>query len=146
VTPRKITTRLEQTVGSTGSPRSLRSAIELELAFHFGLPAIQASEISERLEQKIAKIIAARVATCEENGITPVLTVIGSNSDRVAGFCYVLPTDQAHVTAIKQQRVHAQAILSAMKELSFDDFEKFGARALLTCPLKTRPLEAGVLS
>ena len=111
MTPKRIIERLELVVGSTGQSRPLRGAIELELASFFNLPTIQAAERAESVEVKVATMIAARAVACENDGTSPVITVLGSSSNIVAGFCLVLPTDSEHVTSIKQQRIHAAAIL-----------------------------------
>ena len=128
--PTSIADRLERVVGIDGSPRRLRSAIEWELIHHFGLPPIRASERAEAAEPAVARIISRRAAQCEQNGTSPVLYMLGVYSDVVAGFCYVLPFDASYVSAIKLQRVHADAIHDAMRGLSFADFERFGARVL----------------
>ncbi|MGA2672144.1 MAG: restriction endonuclease [Terracidiphilus sp.] len=130
MTPKSLVDRLENVLGLNGSPRRLRSAIEEELNAHFGLPAIQASESAEVVEAAVARVISARIAESERTGTTPIIALIGANSDVVAGYCYVLKADETHISAVKKQRLHAPSILSAMRALSFTEFEVFGARIL----------------
>jgi len=130
VKPTTLADRLEQVIGMDGLPRSLRSAIERELIHYFGLPPIRALERAETAEAAVSRVIAKRAAHCERNGTSPILTLVGTNSDIVAGSCHVLPIDAAQVSSIKLQRIFAGSIHSAMRALSFSDFEKFGSRVL----------------
>ena len=130
MTHKALVVRLEQVIGMDGSPRRLRSAIESELADYFGLPSIQASERAELVESAVARLIARRLADSERMGTTPILSLLGTSSDIVAGFCYVLPEDEPYLSTIKQQRVYAGPLLAAIRGLSFEEFEKFGSRIL----------------
>jgi restriction endonuclease len=130
MTPAKIVDRLEAVIGIDGAPRRLATAIERELAEHFGLVPIQASEHAERMCAAVGRIIAERVAESEAAGLSAALVVIGTTSDIVAGFCHVLPTDETGVAVAKQHRVQVGELLKAIRALSFGDFEKFCARVL----------------
>jgi len=130
VKPKAVVDRLEVAIGMDGVPRRLVTAIESELVGYFGLPAIQASERAEAVQAAANRVICDRAASCEGLGITPVLVLLGAASDVVAGFCHVLPSDPLPVVKVKQQRLHAEAISSAIRSLGFDQFERFGARIL----------------
>jgi Restriction endonuclease len=130
MTPKTIADRLENVMGVEGTPRRLISAIEAELCGHFGEFPLRAAEIAERTAPSVARVIAERAAESEEAGIISTLVLLGTTSDSVAGCCHVLPTDIPAVVAAKQQRVHAGSLLTEIRALTFDDFEKFGARVL----------------
>ena len=130
MTTKQIVDRLETSIGLIGVPQRLTAAIEWELIHHFGLPPIQAAERAEAAETGVARMIAQRASFSEQNGTSPVLALIGVTSNIVAGFCHVLASDLSAFAAAKQQRAHAGAILTAMRALSFEQFERFGARIL----------------
>ena len=130
MTSKALVDRLENAIGAEGRPRRLISAIDEELRSYFGLLPIQASDRAEQIAPAIARIIAERSARLEKTGAVPTLTLLGTASDLVAGFCYVLSADAEEVAAAKQQRLHVGALLDAMRALTFNEFEKFGARVL----------------
>lgn len=130
MTTKAIVERLEQSIGLLGLPQKLTTAIEHELVDHFGLPSIQAAEKAEAAEAVVARMIAQRAVLSEQNGTSPVLALIGVSSNIVAGFCHGLSSDASGLAAAKHQRAHVGAILSTMRELSFAQFEAFGARIL----------------
>jgi hypothetical protein len=130
MTPRRIVDRLELVVGVDGAPRSLTLAIEVELRAHFGLLAIQAVERAERVAPAVARIVADRAANSEQAGTLPILVLLGSTADFIAGCCYVLPLDTVVVAAAKQHRLQVGSLHDAMRALTFGEFEKFGARVL----------------
>jgi hypothetical protein len=130
VTPKSVVERLEASIGRAGAPRRLRSAIVGVLTDHFGVPEISASERAESLEPTVARIISSRAAECERAGTTARIAIIGASSDIVAGFCYVLEGDPVVVSKVKRQRVYAEEVLSAIRDMSFQQFETFGARVL----------------
>lgn len=130
MTPTDIVDRLEVVIGLQGEPCKLTASMEIELVGHFGLPAIQASERAEKVSPAVARIIAQRSAKSETDGTVGTLVLLGSTSDIIAGYCHILPTDIANVASAKKQRIQAGTLLKAMRALSFNDFEKFGARVL----------------
>ena len=131
-----IVTYLEERVRFDGPPQNLRSAIEAVLFERHGLPAIQAAERADRVEEKVSTAIAAREVELSNSGGSPVIRIVGATSSRVAGFGFALVGESADVIALRMQRAHAQAILNKIRGLSFQDFEKFGARFL--CELGAR--------
>ena len=130
MTPSQIVDRLEAAIGIDGAPRRLGTAIEQQLVDYFGLPPIQASEHAERMCAAVSRIIAERAALCEAAGLLSVLLIMGTTSDAVAGFCHILPTDDAGIAVAKQHRKQVQELQKAIRALSFSDFEKFCARVL----------------
>jgi hypothetical protein len=130
MTPKAIADRLESAVGIDGGPRPLASVIEDELIRHFGLLAIHASELAEKVTPAVARIIASRATQAEQAGTIAALVLLGTTSDIIAGCCHILPLDAAMVAVAKRQRLHAGALLAAMRALTFNEFERFGARVL----------------
>jgi hypothetical protein len=130
MTPKAIADRLESAIGIDGAPRPLASAIEKELISHFGLLAIHASERAEKVTAVVARIIVMRATQSEQAGTIAALVLLGTTSDVVAGYCHVLASDAAVVAAAKRQRLHVGALLVAMRALTFNEFERFGARVL----------------
>jgi hypothetical protein len=128
--PNAIVDRLEITVGVDGAPKNLNTAISIELEQFFGLPAIQASEHAERVAGAVAKIIASRAVDADEAGTMATLVLLGTTSTSLAGFCHVLPTDTATIATAKLQRRKVDALAAAMRSLTFDQFEQFGAQVL----------------
>jgi hypothetical protein len=130
MTPIRIVNRLEAVIGINGTPRRLTAAIECELTAHFGLSSIRASEEAERICPSVARIIADRALESESAGLSAKLVILGTTFDVVAGFCHVLPTDDSGVAAAKRHRTQINELLAAIRGLSFNEFEKFGARVL----------------
>jgi hypothetical protein len=124
--PKEVLTKLEIVIGVTGSPRRLRSAIESVLQDSFNLPALQAVEEAELLEGPIRDLIA------EEEEITPspLLTLVSSAEHIVAGYCYPDPFDSADVAAAKRSRLNIDPLLQEIRNLTFQEFELFGACVL----------------
>jgi hypothetical protein len=125
-----IVASLEAAVGLDGPPRDLQLAIEAVLIERHGLPAIQAAERADRLREKVAVSISQREAAISEAGGSPTLRVIGATGGLVTGFCYALPDEPPEITALRVRRAHAQAIFDRIRQLTFQEFEQFGARFL----------------
>ncbi len=60
----------------------------------------------------------------------PTLILLGSTLDNVAGCNYVLPADPSGVASAKRQRNYTGPLLTAIRSLTFAQFETFGARVL----------------
>jgi len=56
--------------------------------------------------------------------------VVGTTGGLVTGFCYALPDEPPEIIALRIRRAHAQSIYDRMRALTFQEFEKFGARFL----------------
>ncbi len=130
MTPKAVFDRIEILIGLAGAPRLISEVIEQELAGFFGKPPLAASEHADRLRPAVTKLIWQRAALADDDGTQATLALVGSTSDSVAGACHILAMDPPEVVAAKAQRLHANALLTAIKALSFADFEKFGARVL----------------
>lgn len=128
--PKSIVDRLEAVIGIDGAPVRLLTVIEAELITYFGASPLAAAETAERVLRSVVKMIADRNAVAEEAGLTPILVVIGSTLDTVAGSCHVLSADDELVARIKHHRLHVQALFRKMKGLTFAQFEIFGKRVL----------------
>jgi len=130
MTPLKILLRLEETVGIDGRPRRLISALEVELHTFFGLPPLQAAERAEQVAPAVARLIDQRSHEAERSGVVATLVLIGAASDSVAGTCHVLPTDALPLSAVKEGRLNARDLLTAIQGLDYSQFERFGRRVL----------------
>jgi hypothetical protein len=130
MTPKAIADQLELSVGIEGSPIKLTAAIEWQLNIYFQLPKIQAAEKAERLVGSVGKVLSERAATAESSGTSPILVLLGTAADIVAGYSYILLSDAPQISALKQQRLHNDAMLSKIKSISFSDFELFGKKVL----------------
>ena len=130
MTPKAIADRLESAIGVDGAPQPLTAAIEKELVGHFGLMAIRASEHAEKVCSAVARIITMRSSESEQAGTIAILVLLGTTSDAVAGYCHILASDDAVVVAAKRQRLQVSALLTAIRSLTFSEFEKFGSRVL----------------
>jgi hypothetical protein len=128
-----VVASLELRVGIGGPPRNLRLEVETTLHDVHGMPPLRAAEVADRLHDKVAAMIAER----EANLNAPTLRLVGSTSNIVAGFAHAMPGEPAEVAALRLQRAHVDAIYAAMRGLTFQQFEDFGARFL-------RELGAGV--
>lgn len=125
-----ITSSLEEVIGLDGPPRPLAIAIEAILIERFDLPAIQAAERADRFQEKVAVEIARREAHLSASGGAPTLRLVGATMNVVAGYCHSLASDGEDVVEFRKKRSNVQAILNRIRALSFNDFEKFGARFL----------------
>lgn len=121
--PRDIVLELEVRIGISDGPMRLRKAIEEVLVSSFGLPAIQAAEKAETLEDAVRDLIAKRA----ETEPFPRLALIDSAEQIVAGYCHVLPSDDANVIAAKRSRINFGPLLQEIRGLTFQEFELFGA-------------------
>lgn len=128
--PNAIVDRLEVMIGVDGGPRRLVEAIETTLASDFGLTAIAATERAERTLNFVSQLIIQRQERAETLGSFPALTLIGTANDVVVGSCHVLPDDEDIVASSKRNRVNSAALLDAIKNLDFNQFERFGSRVL----------------
>jgi hypothetical protein len=125
-----IVDQLERAIGLDGGPQRLRTAIEEQLIQHFQLPAIQAAEKAEAFERYAAQLISRRWEQCAADGTIAPLILIGSSQDVVSGSCKAFPGDSPAVAQAKANRLHAKPLLGAMQSLTFNAFERFGARVL----------------
>ena len=97
---------------------------------HFLLLPIRAAEQAERMEERVRQRITEKQQQLEDAGTIPVVIIHHANQRRVAGSCWVGPTDTQAVATAKQGRVHVQQILAALRALTADQFERFGSRIL----------------
>ena len=128
--PHQIVAQLEHTIGLAGAPIKLEAAIERELRASFGMLAIQAAEKASGYVPSVAKLIAELAAHHDDSGTIATLSLVGTTADIVCGSCHEFPTDVAPVAIAKRNRAHAVDILSAIRGLTFNQFEKFGACVL----------------
>lgn len=129
--PAAVLEKLELAIGLDGVPISILLAIESVLIESFELPSIQAAEKSEVIVERVAKLVEERQSLCQENGTFSTLCLLGSSQDIIAGSCHILPIDDFDVINAKKSRLHVGNLLAAIRELTFNDFEKFGARVLM---------------
>ncbi len=125
-----IVDRLEQLIGIDGIPRPLIDAIVSDGQANGGLLEIQAIERAENIRLSVTGEIRKRAQIADDTGRSTILTIVGVTSDMVAGFCHVLNTDHPQIAEAKRQRRQVQALSDAIRKLSFNDFELFGARVL----------------
>jgi hypothetical protein len=130
MTPRQIVQRLETVVGLSGQPRRLVEIIEIELTNHFGLLPIQAAEEAEKLEQAVRRLIEQNRDESEAAGNVPTITISSDNERAVCGSCWVESSDSPEVRAAKERRLQVEPIVQAIQELTFAQFERFGAAVL----------------
>ena len=128
--PKAILPKLEVSIGINGAPRRLRTAIEMELRESFRLGDLRAAELAEELEKSIALLIQKIQAEKEANGVAPVLSLSSVSSRAVMGSCWIEPTDSTAIAKAKEHRLHSDAFLAEIKNLTFTEFELFGARVL----------------
>ena len=126
----RVVERLELAIGIDGTPRSLTEAIETVLLTTFNLSAAGAAERAEDLSEPVARRLSEQVFQLDRRGLTSTLVVLGSQNDVVAGSSHILPGDDVIVTQVKKHRVYSHPLLSAMRSLTADDFELFGAKVL----------------
>lgn len=125
-----VVDQLEILIGLDGAPRRLVDALAETLVTAFAMTEIGAVERAEQIVPVATKVLIERAAKSDKAGTVCALVVLGSSADVVAGSCHVLPTDDAYVAAAKRQRVHVNPMLAAIRALTFDEFEVFGARVL----------------
>lgn len=125
-----IAASLEEEIGLDGPPRDLRRTIELVLTTRHGLPPIQAAEEADRLIDRVAIFVAQREVSLLDAGGSPVVRIIGSASNLIAGFCFSLPNEDAGLALLRSRRAHVDAIYREMRSLTFAEFERFGSRFL----------------
>jgi hypothetical protein len=124
--PRDVIAPLEESIGLTGSPVRLRSAIERVLLESFGLLPIQAAEKAELYEEEVKDLVAER----EETNPFPRLALVSSAEHLVAGYCYISPSDRPEIAAAKRSRLNFEPLLREIRSLTFQQFEQFGACVL----------------
>ena len=122
--------RLEQVIGITGSPRRLRGAIETELRDHFGLPPIQAVERAEQMEDVVRQLILRSRTKSDEEGSYSILSLSSVSDQIVSGTCFIEGGDKQEIIAAKQRRLHIEPLLDQIRNLTFQQFEIFGACVL----------------
>ena len=130
MTPLQIIEQLDAAIGIDGTPRQLIIAVEDTLISVFGVSAGDAAEHAERFSPVIARKLAERVVQLEREGLLSTLVVVGMQNDIVAGACHIFPSDDAATVTAKKHRVHSTPLLEAIKGLSADEFERFGACVL----------------
>jgi hypothetical protein len=120
-----VVTRLEVTIGIVGPPVRLVDAIAHVLQ-DLGLPEIQAVEKAELLEESVKDLIA------EEEDVNPLpkLAIITSAEHFVSGYCYINSSDSPEIAAAKSSRLNTNPLLQEIRNLTFQEFELFGACVL----------------
>jgi Restriction endonuclease len=132
MTPKAILGRLEVIIGVNGAPHRLRAAIEEQLCDHFGLSPLSAAERAEELEKSVATLIEMKRREAERAGILAMLVLSSASARSVMGSCWVEPSDRPDIAAAKVQRFHVDALLQAIRALTFTEFEIFGTTVLKT--------------
>ncbi|MBX3740106.1 MAG: restriction endonuclease [Akkermansiaceae bacterium] len=122
--------RVECVIGLQGHPRTLRQVLEAEMLGYFGLLPIHAAEQAEAFEKRIQQRIVEKQREMESTGVIPVVVLHHANNRRVVGSCWIDPDDDESVVAAKQGRAWAGQILEALRQLTPEEFEKFGSRIL----------------
>lgn len=130
MTPKQLVAHLEVVVGISGRPRRLLNCMEDELRQHFGLPAVQAAEVAERLEVSVRDLIIVRQEEAQSNGVLSILTLADERQRSVCGSCWEKGTDSAAVREGKKRRLQVEPMLTIIRNLSFREFEHFGAKVL----------------
>lgn len=125
-----VVEKIEVMLGFSAPPAPLKATIYDVLVGHFALPAIQAAERSEKLLVSVGRVIAARALEHELAGTLPTLILVGTTEDIVCGSCHVFPHDSPNIATAKTNRPYVDDLLGAMRGLSFQEFEKFGAAVL----------------
>jgi HJR/Mrr/RecB family endonuclease len=128
--PKKILARLEAVIGVNGAPRRLKESIEIELKTHFRIPEIRAVELAEELEKSIEKLIEQTRLDRENSGTLPTLILSDINTRMVMGSCWLTPNDTPDVIAAKSRRIYVEPLYQAIRSLTFNEFEVFGAKIL----------------
>ena len=128
--PKEILARLETRIGSTGEPQRLRDVLEDELVNYFGLPSIQAAERAEQWEEPVRRLIARSQNESEFRGTYSTLSISSVNDQIVLGSSWVGPLDAPEVAAAKRRRLHIEPLLQQIQNLTFNQFELFGACVL----------------
>src|SRR5574341_1224303 len=118
--------KLEGVIGIADAPIRLRTAIERVLLESYALAPIQALEKAEEFEDAVRNLIAEE----EETNPYPKLTVVSSAEHLVAGYCYVNPSDIVQVATAKRSRLNIDPLLLEIRNLTFQEFEQFGACVL----------------
>jgi hypothetical protein len=121
-----VLNKLEIDIGISGRPVRLRDAITYTLQESFGFPEIQATENAELLEAQIRELILK-----EEGKIaSPKLTIVASAEHLVSGYLFVNSSDSFDVAAAKRGRLNVNILLQEIRNLTFPEFERFGACVL----------------
>lgn len=126
----QVVGHLEQYIGVFGQPFRLVDAIDQVLQERYSLPPIQAAERAERLEDPVRQLIITSQLERETQGTFSVLSISSSSDRYVVGSCYPEAGDSPTVVYAKQNRISIQPLLDQIRNLSFSDFERFGARIL----------------
>jgi hypothetical protein len=126
----EVVERLETHVGLDGPPTRLRTTVENILISDFGLPPIQAAERAEALEPRIVQEIGLRASANEKRGTLARLVLVGEAQISVMGWCHVLPGDGPEIAIAKKNRRFVPAFLTAIRDLTFSEFEEFSSRVL----------------
>jgi len=126
----QIVAHLEQVVAHDGGPRRIKAIIEEELIQSFNYSPTEATELADKRAASVGRIVYERQQASFENGTLYSLALVGTSLDTVAGSCFPLPSDTAEIVRLKRQRTMAADILSAVRNLDFNQFEMFGAKVL----------------
>ncbi|MBI5030006.1 MAG: hypothetical protein HZB51_05730 [Chloroflexi bacterium] len=130
MTPLDIFQRLEEIIGIDGSPRRLGTVIETELRDYFGVPPVQAAEKAEQMEGKVRQLISQSNSNSDSTGSYVVLSMSSINDRVVQGSCYIEPDEPVTTTVLKRRRLHIDPLLDHIQNLTFHQFETFGACVL----------------
>lgn len=130
MTAAQIVAHLEQVVAPEGGPRRIKAIIEEELIATFNYSPAQATELADKRAVSVSRIVSERQQASFENGTLYALALVGASFDTIAGSCFPLPSDTAEIVRLKRQRTLAGDILSAIRNLDFNQFEMFGAKVL----------------
>lgn len=130
MTSAQIVAHLEGIVGPNGKPRRIKSLIESELISKYGYFPVQAAEFADRKFLSVSRLISEREQASYKDGTFYTLAIVGTGSESVAGSCFPLPIDTPEIARLKRQRVRASDVLTAIRGLDFNQFEKFGAKVL----------------
>lgn len=131
MTPSKVVARLEEVFWPEGEPCRLTDAIERELIHHFGNAPIAALERAERLSVRVAALINDGMVASLDHGVVPRIILIGTAGDIIAGGCRVFPNDAEPIANLKRNRQQTSPLLTAMRSLTFQEFEQFGRKVLI---------------
>jgi hypothetical protein len=130
MTPRQIVEKLETVIGLSDQPRRLVETIEEILKNHLEYVPIRAAEEAEKLEQAVRRLVEQNRVECETIGLIPPIVISSHNERAVCGSCWIETSDSPAIRAAKKRRLQVEPIVQAIQELTFTQFEQFGAAIL----------------
>ena len=130
MTPKAVFECLELQIGLDGNLRELRASIEEVLTTDFNIVKIQAAEKAEQLEERVRRLVLDTKDKHEKLGTFPTITISASSNRFVLGSCCIETGDSTAVQAAKRARRYKPELLDAIRNLTFDEFERFGSRIL----------------